>query len=180
MMLDEMVTEACAREGIARGDHRFTRRAVRERTGLGNTQLKVHLARLEELEYLVAHAAERGRGALYELVYDGQGKDGAPFLAGLIDLSKLGGHEYDERWSALSAGWSGVNGPRSGLGRPLAGLEPGGGRSGEIAILSSNGKEKSAARLANDRNALPGGELIPPPSYVNGGLARRSGREGAP
>jgi len=179
MMLDEMVTEACAREGIARGDHRFTRRAVRERTGLGNTQLKVHLARLEELEYLVAHAAERGRGALYELVYDGQGKDGAPFLAGLIDLSKLGGHEYDERWSALSAGWSGVNGHRSGSGRPLAGPEPGGGRDGEIAISSSNDRAKSAAGLANGRNAHPGGSLVSPPSYVNGGLARRSGGEGA-
>jgi DNA primase catalytic core len=173
MMLDEMVTEVCAKEGIARSDHRFTRRAVRERTGLGNTQLKVHLARLEELEYLLAHASERGRGALYELVYDGKGKDGAPFLAGLIDVTKLGGHEYDGRWSALLPGWSGVNGHRSGGGRPLAGPESGGGRSSAIAISLSNGSEKSAAGLANGRNAHLDGVPAAAPSYANGALAAR-------
>jgi hypothetical protein len=173
MMLDEMVTEACAREGIARSDHRFTRRAVRERTGLGNTQLKVHLARLEELEYLLAHASERGRGALYELVYDGQGKDGAPFLAGLIDLARLGGHGYDERWSAFLPGWSGVDGHRSGAGRPMVGPESGGGRGGSIATSLSNDGEKSAAGLPKGRNAPLGGASVRPPSYANGALTAR-------
>ena len=31
----------------------------------------VHVGRLVELEYLVAHRAQRGSGLLYELVYDG-------------------------------------------------------------------------------------------------------------
>jgi DNA primase len=179
MMLDELVAEASAKEGIARSDYRFTRRAVRERTGLGNTQLKVHLGRLEELEYVVAHSA--GRGVVYELVYDGQGKDGTPFLAGLIDVGKLGGHEYDGKWSALPAKWSGVKGQRSGCGRPLVGPESGGGRGGAIAISRSNGSEKSAAGLASGRNADLGSTLVPPPSYVNGGLAMnaQTTREGA-
>ncbi len=169
--LDEMATEACAREDIARSDWRFTRRQVRERTGLGNTQAKIHLARLEELEYVLGHAGERGR-ALYELVYDGQGKDGTPFLTGLIDVGRLGGQGYDERWSALAAGWSGGRTHRSGPGRPPAGPEPGGGRGDEIAVSSSNDGAKSATSRANGSIARPGGGLVAPPPYACRGEAR--------
>jgi len=41
-----------SRLGSWAGTGRFTRRAARESLGLGDTQLKVHLARLVELEYL--------------------------------------------------------------------------------------------------------------------------------
>jgi DNA primase len=99
---------------------------VRERLGWGNTQLKVHMQRLEEMEYLVAHRAARGQGFEYELVYDGQGKDGTPFLAGLLDVARL--REYDCKWSGPQAEWSGG-------GRPLVGPKSGGGR-GEVAPLS--------------------------------------------
>jgi hypothetical protein len=34
---------------------------VREHLGLGNTQARVHLARLVDLEHLVVHRGERGR-----------------------------------------------------------------------------------------------------------------------
>ena len=62
------------------------RREVREAIGWGNTQLKVHLHRLEELEYIAAHRAQAGQGFVYELLYEGQGKDGALFLMGLTDV----------------------------------------------------------------------------------------------
>jgi hypothetical protein len=163
LLLDEFVTEACAREGIARSDYRFTRRQVRERIGLGNTQVKLHLARLEELEYVAVHSA--GRGVTYELVYDGKGKDGTPFLAGLIDLERLGGHGYDAKWSALTAKWSGVNGHRSGSGRALVGPESGGGRTAPIAILSSNDGAKSAAARPNGAAAHPGSVAAATASY---------------
>jgi hypothetical protein len=171
MMLDELVADACAKEGIARSDVRFTRRAVRERTGLGNTQLKIHLGRLEELEYVAVHQA--GRGVAYELVYDGQGKDGTPFLGGLIDTTKLGGDGYDGKWSALAAKWSGGNGRRSGSGRPSVGPESGGGRGGAIAISRNDDGPKSASGPVNGRNAHLDSPS-PPRSYVNGGLAARS------
>jgi DNA primase len=188
MMLDELVAEACAKEAIARSDYRFTRRAVRERTGLSNTQLRVHLERLEELEYVLAHAGGRGQSVTYELVYDGQGKDGAPFLAGLIDLEKLGGHGYDgERWSALGRVVAGRTKGVAGGWRPRNGPESGGGGGGAIAISRSNASEKSAIAMRTLENAHRGtGEArspsYPPPSYVNGGLAMnaQTTREGAP
>ncbi|MFW6009989.1 MAG: hypothetical protein ACOC9I_01570 [Actinomycetota bacterium] len=67
-------------------------REVREHTGLGNTQLKVHLRRLEELEYLLVHAGGRGQSLVYELVYEGGVEAGAPLLPGLIDVERLGEH----------------------------------------------------------------------------------------
>lgn len=45
---------------------RFTRRALRDATGLGDSQLKVHLARLVDLEYVTANRA--GPSTTYELV----------------------------------------------------------------------------------------------------------------
>ena len=45
---------------------RFTRRALRDATGLGDSQLKVHLSRLVDLEYVIADRA--GPATSYELV----------------------------------------------------------------------------------------------------------------
>jgi hypothetical protein len=49
----------------------------------------VHLQRLVDLEYVIAHRAARGQGFSYELVYDGRGQDGQPFLSGLLDVEAL-------------------------------------------------------------------------------------------
>jgi hypothetical protein len=47
---------------------RFTRRALRDATGLGDSQLKVHLGRLVDLEYVAVERA--GPATTYELVPD--------------------------------------------------------------------------------------------------------------
>lgn len=111
LLLDQMVSEASARLAVERCDHRFSRRAVREFTGWGNTQLKLHLHRLEELEYLLLHRGGRGQSFVYELLYDGNGKDGKPFLCGLIEVDQLRvsneSHHYDLNRSGLAAEWSG-------------------------------------------------------------------------
>jgi DNA primase len=49
----------------------FSRRDVRDHTGWGHTQLKVHLHRLEELEYLAIHHGGRGQNYVYELNWSG-------------------------------------------------------------------------------------------------------------
>jgi hypothetical protein len=49
----------------------------------------VHLERLHELEYLVAHRGTRGQSYEYELAFDGDTGDSAPQLAGLIDAAGL-------------------------------------------------------------------------------------------
>ena len=54
--------------GPVASDVRFSRRDAREWSGMGHTQVCVHLSRLESLEYVVMHRAARGQGVAYELV----------------------------------------------------------------------------------------------------------------
>ncbi len=69
-------------------DVRFTRKEMREITGWGDTQLRVHLDRLLSLEYLLAHREGAGGRFAYELLYDGDA-GGGTHLAGLIDTASL-------------------------------------------------------------------------------------------
>jgi len=90
LTVDEMVTAECKRQKMERSDYRFSRRDVREATGWGDTQLKIHLHRLEELEYLLVHRGGRGQSIVYELVFTRPADGGKPVLGGLIDVEKLG------------------------------------------------------------------------------------------
>ena len=51
--IHDLQLKTCEAKAIKSVDFRFTRRELRELTGLGNTQLKLHLDRLEDLEYVV-------------------------------------------------------------------------------------------------------------------------------
>ncbi len=99
LAVDEMVTAECERQKMERSDYRFSRRDVREFTGWGDTQLKTHLHRLEELEYLLIHRGGRGQSIVYELVFTRPKDGGKPVLGGLIDVDKLSKNGYDEKKS---------------------------------------------------------------------------------
>jgi DNA primase len=116
--IDEMVSKECRRLEMERTDYRFSRRDVRQYTGWGNTQLKTHLARLEDLEYLLVHHGGRGQSFVYELVFERSANDDKPVLPGLIDVERL---RYDENRSGLKE-------ERSGSSRPQVGGMSGGGR----------------------------------------------------
>ena len=88
VLIDDLVSSRC-RRGKARGSIRFTQRELRETFAWGDFQLRRYLARLVELEYVLVHRTGRGNQREYELVYDGQGRAGEPFLLGLVDASKL-------------------------------------------------------------------------------------------
>jgi DNA primase catalytic core len=85
----EMVTAACAAQQLPRAEYRFSRREVREYTGLSDTQLRVHLERLVSLEYLLVHRGMRGQSFVYELLFDGPAASEAPHLSGLIDVATM-------------------------------------------------------------------------------------------
>ncbi|TMO64849.1 CHC2 zinc finger domain-containing protein [Pseudoalteromonas aurantia] len=107
-----MVTDACKAGNIKQSDYRFTRKDVRNYSGWGNTQLKVHLKRLEEMEYLLIHRGSRGQSFIYELLYSGEGESGDRFLQGLLDLES----GYDDNKSGLSAQQSGAGHTQVGTG----------------------------------------------------------------
>jgi hypothetical protein len=91
LQLEQKVSAECERLDVGRSAYRFTRREVREWTGCGLTQLRLHLERLVEMEYLLTHRGSRGSSFVYELLYEGQGKDGRPFVLGLVDVERLRG-----------------------------------------------------------------------------------------
>jgi DNA primase len=82
LLIDKMVTEECARLGVDRSDYRFTRATVRNATRWGDSQLKKHLSRLEDLEYLVLLRGARGHSFVYALNFE-MDENGKPVLPGL-------------------------------------------------------------------------------------------------
>ncbi|MCY2990821.1 MAG: toprim domain-containing protein [Planctomycetota bacterium] len=108
ILLHDMVSQKCHELASERSAYRFTRRDVREAIGWSDYQVRVHLNKLVRLEYVLAHRGSRGQQFVYELLYDGQGREGQPFLLGLIDPARLSPHgipqpaaevgdEYDAR-----------------------------------------------------------------------------------
>jgi DNA primase len=140
-----MVAECGVALALARKDIRFSRKDVREKTGWGDTQLKIHLGRLAELEYLLVHRAERGQGYVYELLYDGDGSTGA-HLIGLLDAGALGA--YDKRRS-------GQERAQSAPGRPSVGGWSAGGRGAASAAKPVPARAAVDDALFEPENAHP-------------------------
>jgi hypothetical protein len=87
-LIDAHVSTECARQTIRRSDVRFSRRALREAIAWGDTQLRLHLTRLVELEYVLAHREGPGGKYVYELAYEVK-SDARAQVAGLIDAEAL-------------------------------------------------------------------------------------------
>lgn len=131
------VKQSCKADGIEQRDFRFTRKELRDVTGWGNTQLKVHLARLQDMEFLSLHSVSRSKAIAYELVFDGSLEADAPHLMGLLDVDSLKKLSYDEQKS-------GQEKEKSGSGRPLVGA---------VSVLKNPVKissSKAFAELQND------------------------------
>jgi DNA primase len=85
--VQQFVAERAAEHAIERSLVRFTRRELREHTHLSLAQLAVHIERLLELEYLIAHNGRGGQRFVYELVFDGQADADERHLPGLMDMT---------------------------------------------------------------------------------------------
>lgn len=103
----EMVEEACTTQNIARTEHRFTRRGAREYLGCSNTQARMHLERLIDLEYVLVHRGQRGIGYVYELLFRKEAEKGA-FLA---NLNSPEIQKPPKSASTTTGTWRGVAGP---------------------------------------------------------------------
>jgi len=111
LLLDKMVSGECERLQIERLDYRFTRATVRQFTGWSDSQLKTHLHRLEELEYLALHRGLSGQSFVYALNFE-MDANGRPVLPGLSYGAKAIRMEADR--SGFTEGVSGQDGQRSG------------------------------------------------------------------
>ena len=89
VLIDNLVNQQSRESKLSRNLVRFTQRQLREAFGWSDRQVRHHLNRLIQLEYALAHRTGHGNAKEYELLYDGQGREGEPFLLGLADPSKL-------------------------------------------------------------------------------------------
>jgi hypothetical protein len=135
LLVNAMVAAECKRQQIERTEYRFSRRDVRAVTGWGDTQLRLHLGRLEELEYLLAHRGGRGQSFVYELAFAIEGDGNRPVMAGLIDVEKLGGYKYDVNFAGATAEFAGLESENAGPKRGQNGGVAGGSR-GTVSPIS--------------------------------------------
>src|SRR3990167_5123033 len=87
--ITDHVAQACQRGSLKQSDYRFSRKDVRQWSGWTDFQVKKHMHRLEEMEYVLIHRGKRGQSFDYELLYQGEGESGELFLMGLIDAESL-------------------------------------------------------------------------------------------
>jgi hypothetical protein len=87
--LFDWVQAECKRLAIQQSEFEFSRRMVREALGWNQTQLCIHFQRLTEMDYLLVRRGGRGSKLVYELLWDGRGREGQPTLCGLIDVTRL-------------------------------------------------------------------------------------------
>ena len=88
-LIEAFVTERMQRSAILRADVRFTRRELRNRCGMSDAAIRVHLERLVAMEYVRLVAGKNGQRFEYELLFDGALERSTPQMMGLIDVEAL-------------------------------------------------------------------------------------------
>jgi len=133
--LYEWVQSECKRLKVEQAEFHFTRRMVRESLAWGQTALRIHLGRLAEMEYVKLQRGGRGSTMVYELLWDGRGREGEPMLCGLIDVTKLTGKD-----STTPTNLARSEGNLAGQADDLAGSKRP--ESAPVAQAKTNGKPK--------------------------------------
>ncbi|GLR10265.1 DNA primase [Mixta theicola] len=162
LLLDQVKTWA-EKQAVKPDELRFTRRDVRSALGQGDTQLKIHLARLVEMEYLLLH--RRGLTYEYTLLWDG-GDGEEAHLCGLLNVTEpetaVPGNEGGASRPGPEADRSDKNGGWSASGRDAVG-----GRSGGEKVASgqtTQGPETKPAGLNGNTVIRKKKKTPPPPS----------------
>ena len=83
-----LVRDACKREDIEQGLALFSRRQLCQVSGWSYSQVKRHLSRLQELEYIIPRYGRMGSAMRYELLIDAN-EPADVYHIGLLDVEKL-------------------------------------------------------------------------------------------
>jgi DNA primase catalytic core len=149
-LIFDMVKMISEQQKISVRDVRFTRRDIREFTDWGNTQLKIHCQRLEEMEYLLIQRGGRGVALMYELAWQGEGQIESEkgFMMGLSNLKSLG---YDVKRS-------GLNELLSGLSRAQVAPKSDSGHNSRTPVQASKNKPLDESLLQGSEKGLINGK----------------------
>jgi DNA primase len=109
----ELVKKKGQTEG-AKAASTFSRKELRDLCGWSLTQVRAHLERLVELEYLAIRHGRLGSQFVYEMLLDADAPEAVAHI-GLIDTAKLR-HDYETNLAGFSRGVAGQNGHLAGGG----------------------------------------------------------------
>jgi DNA primase len=88
-LIESLVTDRMQHSAILRADVRFSRRELRNRCGMSDAAIRVHLERLVAMEYVRLVTGKNGQRFEYELLFDGDLNLSTPQRMGLIDVEAL-------------------------------------------------------------------------------------------
>jgi len=86
MLLREMIDARCTKENLTPDVCLFSRRDVRRFCGWTEFQVRTHLTKLQDMEYIISHHGGRGQSFVYELLFNGE-DDGKPQMCGLLSMA---------------------------------------------------------------------------------------------
>ena len=86
--LKQMVAATCEKRAIDQDRCHFTRREVREHLRWSEFQVRTHMQKLEDLEYIARRHGKQGIGCVYELLIDASEPEGI-WHVGLLDVEEL-------------------------------------------------------------------------------------------
>ena len=89
LQVEKLVRETAGKLKSEPHQVQFTRRELREYTRWTDYQIRQHLPQLIEMEYLLPVCGRFGQQYKYQLVWDGQGKDGSAFVLGLKSIEQI-------------------------------------------------------------------------------------------
>jgi len=145
--LHGMVEYEAQSQAIARQEVRFSRTDVRRVSGLSDTQCRIHLERLIAMEYVLVHRGARGQSFEYELLYDGKGTSGSPFVPGLIDIERLKDAGTTATSRGKPQGFTGASRPTHGTNAASSPASPMGGKPDAASDSGNSPKAQTVTRL---------------------------------
>ncbi len=169
-LLMTYVAEHATAQALLPKEVRFTRREARTATGLRDTQLRVHLDRLMQLDYLLPHTGRNGQRFVYELAFDGAADQAVPQLVGLLDVEALRGTSTTPTSRGTKPTSRGQSANLAGSLRPACGGVAARLRGEETPRNASTGAAFSPLVAAFEETPLLGTPRTKP-SYRNGSAA---------
>ncbi|HZW12914.1 MAG TPA: CHC2 zinc finger domain-containing protein [Noviherbaspirillum sp.] len=145
--LHGMVEYEAQSQAIARQEVRFSRTDVRRVSGLSDTQCRIHLERLIAMEYVLVHRGARGQSFEYELLYDGKGTSGSPFVPGLIDIERLKDAGTTATSRGKPQGFAGASRPPHGTNAASSQASQSGGKPDAASDSGNSPKAQTVTRL---------------------------------
>jgi hypothetical protein len=129
----------------------FSRRDVRRFCGWTEFQVRTHLTKLQDMEYILPHHGGRGQSFVYELLFNGE-DDGKPQMCGLLDMTTTKTSSIEKRSSSMDDDSSSTQRASSEHGSSMGNLEVA--TSAEAALIVNGSESAENAQAGHNLHVV--------------------------